>query len=248
MDADWVFGMGLVEGEEMPSPRWFAIPAKDVKVFDTWYMDGLAGTGSNDFLVENLFIPEHRALEWATAWAMSSPGSKLNTNPMYRMPPVQFLSFCVTITTVGAARGLVKDHVKRITKGRTRWGETIAQHEKSSAQVRAAKADLLVHSAELTLRDVAKQLKRLGEEGVPPDDLTRTKLIAQNAMAVQLAHDAATLLLRGAGSSVHALAASFQRLIRDLNVSSSHALSEFDEVGEQYGRALFGLTPTSPMR
>ena len=67
MNADWVFAMGLLEGEEMPNPRWFAIPASEVKVLDTWYVDGLAGTGSNDFLVEDLFIPEHRALVWAEA-------------------------------------------------------------------------------------------------------------------------------------------------------------------------------------
>ena len=248
MNADWVFAMGLVEGEDPPSPRWFAIPAKDVVVLDTWHVDGLAGTGSNDFLVRDLFVPEHRALVWAEAWICNSPGSRLNTNPMYRMPPVQFLAFCTSITPIGAVRGMIKLHRERLVSGRVRWGETVNQREKSSAQVRVAKADLLNHSAELTLRDVARTLKRLGEAGGPPDDLTRTRLLAQCAMATSLAHDAATLIARGSGASIHALSNPLQRLIRDVNVATSHQLHEFDEVGEQYGRVLFGLEPNSPIR
>jgi alkylation response protein AidB-like acyl-CoA dehydrogenase len=248
MNADWVFGMGLVEGEEIPNPRWFAVPAKEVKVLDTWYVEGLAGTGSNDFLVEDLFVPERRVIVWGPSVNMASEGSKLHANPMYRMPPVQFLSFCVTLTTVGAGRGIVKAYRESVMKGRARWGESVKQHEKPAAQIRVARADLLAHSAELTLRDMARGMMRMAEGSMPADDLNRTKLVAQAAMAANLAHESATVALRGAGTSVHALAQPFQRLMRDINVSSSHAVSEFDEVGEQYGRCLFGLEPTSPMR
>jgi hypothetical protein len=247
MNADWVFLMGLVEGEDPPSPVWFAIPAGEVVVFDTWHVDGLAGTGSNDILARNLFVPEHRALDWAGVWSCNSAGSKLNTNPMYRMPPVQFLSLCTSLAPIGAVRGLIKLHRERLIGGRVRWGETTNQRDKSSAQVRVARADRLAHCAELTLRDVARTLQRLGETGAP-DDLTRTKLLAQNAMATSLAHEAATLILRGSGSSVHALSNPFQRLVRDINMATSHQLHEFDEIGEQYGRMLLGLEPNSPVR
>jgi hypothetical protein len=166
---------------------------------------------------------------------------------MYRMPPVQFLSFCTSLTPIGAVRGAIKLHRDRLINGRVRWGETMSQREKSSAQVRVARADMLAHSAELMLRDVARTLKRLGESG-PPDDLMRTRLLAQNAMATSLAHEAATLILRGCGSSIHATSHPLQRLFRDINMATSHQLHEFDEIGEQYGRVLLDLEPTSPIR
>jgi 3-hydroxy-9,10-secoandrosta-1,3,5(10)-triene-9,17-dione monooxygenase len=247
MNADWVFAMGMIEGQDPPSPRWFAIPAEEVVVLDTWHVDGLAGTGSNDILVRDVFVPEYRTLIWADAWNCRSPGSRINSSPMYRMPPVQFLAFCTSITPIAAVRGMIKLHRERLMNGRLRFGETVNQYEKSSAQVRLARADLLNHSAELTLRDVVRALKRLGESD-PPDDLTRTRLIAQCAMATSLAHEAATLIARGAGASIHARSNPLQRLIRDVNVATSHQLHEFDEVGEQYGRALLGLEPTSPQR
>jgi alkylation response protein AidB-like acyl-CoA dehydrogenase len=247
MNADWVFAMGLVQGEDPPSPRWFAIPAREVVVLDTWHVDGLAGTGSNDFLVQDVFVPEHRTLIWADVWSCNSPGSKLHTNPMYRMPPVQFLAFCTSITPVAAVRGMIRLHRERLIAGKTRWGESVNTRDKSSAQVRVARADLLNYSAELNLRDIARTLTKLGHES-SPDDLTRTRLIAQCAMATSLAHEAATTIARGSGASIHALSNPLQRFIRDVNVATSHQLHEFDEVGEQYGRALFGLEPTSPIR
>lgn len=248
MNCDWVFAMGLLQGEDPPAPRWFAIPSTEVTVLDTWYVDGLAGTGSSDFLVKDAFVPEHRALEWVSQWSGSSPGSKLNHSPMYRMPPVQFLSFCTSITPVAAVRGMLTLYRETQLEGRVRFGEQLKQYEKSAAQVRFARADRLNHCAELTLRDLARELKRLGEAGPPLDDLTRTRFLAQCAMATSLTHEAATLIIRGAGASSHALANPLQRLFRDVNVATSHQLHEFDEVGEQYGRALFGLEPTSPVR
>jgi alkylation response protein AidB-like acyl-CoA dehydrogenase len=247
MNADWVFAMGLVQGEDPPSPRWFAIPAREVVVLDTWHVDGLAGTGSNDFLVQDVFVPEHRVLVWADAWSCNSPGARLHSNPMYRMPPVQFLAFCTSITPVAAVRGMIKLHQGRLAAGKVRWGESVNQRDKSSAQVRMARADLLNHSAELNLRDIARTLMNLGGAG-SPNDLTRTRIIAQCAMATSLAHEAATLIARGSGASIHALSNPLQRFIRDINVAVSHQLHEFDEVGEQYGRVLFGLEPISPMR
>ena len=104
---------------------------------------------------------------------------------MYRMPPVQFPSFCVTLTTVGAGRGVVKAYRESVVKGRQRWRETVKQHENPAAQVRAARADLLAHSAELTLRDMACGMMRMAEGSLPANDLNCTKLVAQAASSVR---------------------------------------------------------------
>jgi alkylation response protein AidB-like acyl-CoA dehydrogenase len=248
MNADWVFVLAVVEGSEPPIPYWLALPAEEVTVLDTWKVDGLAGTGSNDIVIEDAFIPEHRALDWAKAMSCMAPGSELNENPLYRMTPVQFLSVCTAIPAIGAAKGLVKSHCDRMIAGRLRYGSTTPQAENSAAQVRAARADLLAHSAELALRDAARRIDAIARSGESPGDRERTGLIAQCAHASGLAQQAATTVLQGAGASIHALANPMQRMIRDINVATSHQLHEFDEVAEQYGRTLFGLEPNSVMR
>lgn len=49
-------GNPIIEND-MPAFRSFIFPVKEVTVFDTWHVLGLNGTASNDFEVNNLFVP-----------------------------------------------------------------------------------------------------------------------------------------------------------------------------------------------
>ena len=42
--------------------RVFLLPASDYTVIDTWYVSGLAGTGSKDVVANDVFVPEYRTL------------------------------------------------------------------------------------------------------------------------------------------------------------------------------------------
>ena len=61
MHAQWVIVGSLVpQAEGAPDFRFFAVPASDAKVEDTWYVDGMVGTGSNDLVIDGAFVPaEH---------------------------------------------------------------------------------------------------------------------------------------------------------------------------------------------
>ena len=61
MHANWVLLNGLVAGDGPPDPRLFLAPIGDIRVEDTWFAAGMEGTGSNDMVAENLFIPEAAA-------------------------------------------------------------------------------------------------------------------------------------------------------------------------------------------
>ena len=58
MHADWILLAGIVEGSgEM---RMFILPRDEVEIIDTWQVDGMAGTGSNDMQVRDVFVPARR--------------------------------------------------------------------------------------------------------------------------------------------------------------------------------------------
>jgi alkylation response protein AidB-like acyl-CoA dehydrogenase len=245
MNSNWTLvQLGVQDEDFMTELRWMAIPSTEVTALDTWHMDGLAGTGSNDILVEDVFVPEYRTVRWIDIMGGVSPGSQINDNPMYRTPPIQFLAFNTTIPAIAATRGLVEMYRERMVS-RTRYGAPSAQLAKSTIQVRVARADLLVRSGEMALRDVARTLTDTVKRGAALGETERLRLLAQCAHATTLAHEAMTLIAVAVGSSVHALTNPMQRMIRDINVAKSHQLHELDEMAEHYGRSLFGLERTT---
>jgi alkylation response protein AidB-like acyl-CoA dehydrogenase len=59
MHAAWIMLQAFEEqAGGPPIPRKMMIPAGQAKVIDTWHMAGMAATGSNDIVVEDVFVPE----------------------------------------------------------------------------------------------------------------------------------------------------------------------------------------------
>jgi 3-hydroxy-9,10-secoandrosta-1,3,5(10)-triene-9,17-dione monooxygenase len=60
--------------------RHFIIPRHEFEILDTWHTVGLRGSSSNDVVVRDVFIPEHRSITVEDLKGGSvSPGSKYNT-------------------------------------------------------------------------------------------------------------------------------------------------------------------------
>ncbi len=61
--AQWLLVGGMVppakEGAP-PKPTFFLLPRADVRLDDNWFTMGLAGTGSKNTVVDNVFVPAYR--------------------------------------------------------------------------------------------------------------------------------------------------------------------------------------------
>jgi len=77
-----------------PEVRVMLFPASACKILDTWHTTGLAGTGSHDFIVENVFVPFEES--WSFAERPHCSGS------LYRFPPL-FL-----VTHAGVPLGIAR--------------------------------------------------------------------------------------------------------------------------------------------
>lgn len=245
MDADWVLAVTTLPGEGDESQLALAIfPAEDASVIDTWNMDGLAASGSNDVTITDLFIPEHHMMFDQGVFSGKTVGARDYPEPVFHMPLITFAGFVASVPVLGAAKGLLAIS-RQLLPSRIIKGTQTALGENPAAQVRLARADLMVSTAEQIIRNVGKSGMEAGNLEELEQVTTRIRLRAQTAFAVKLCRDAAALLSEGAGSSVHRLEQPFQRMVRDLNIMSSHVGFDPDACNELHGRAILGLPPNS---
>lgn len=240
--ADWVFGTGFVEGQDMANgPTLFFVPRDAVTVHDNWYVLGQRATGSNDITIENVFVPSHRTLPVAAIMNGDSPGADLQDNPLYSRPMMP-VSLCEVMSVlVGALTGATKEFVRiNLNRLSTYTGAKAAQ--RIAVQMRMGKALAQSELLNSLLDDFIATVAKPDTTEVRGVAL-RTALKAHSALIVDMVRDGINEMVRGAGADAMRDGTLLQRYFRDITFLSLHAFFDTDAATETYGRLLLGLPP-----
>ncbi len=244
MHADWVLASAVLPNGSRPHVYFILVPAEQVDVIDTWHVDGMIGTGSNDIAMQDVFVPAHRVIDMKEMQDGTAPGCRMHSNPIFRMPMLPFLCVAAAIPAVGTARQAVQLFRERLSK-RVIIGTQSSQAEKPAAQMRLARAHVLASTAEVAIRQAAKEILALADRATPATVEERVELRCRIAYAVKLAREAVQTLAEAAGAGAHMLDDPLQRALRDINMMSCHVVYDLDTALELQGRALVGLPPNS---
>jgi 3-hydroxy-9,10-secoandrosta-1,3,5(10)-triene-9,17-dione monooxygenase len=245
--SQWIMIGGLVfrEGEDHPDMRLYLVPVSEVKQDDTWYCAGLSATGSITSVLDDVFVPEHRSVSFATLRDAHSPGSKVNTNPIYRTPFIAVHTYALLGPALGLARGGYADFTEWTRQRYLTYTQlNIAQHV--PVQIKIAEIGAQIDSAELLARR-ALATARANYTGMSME--TRTLLRRDWTYAMKTLRDAMDALIKISGSSGLMAGNAVQRCWRDVHAISSHVVMNWDVPAENYGRMAFGLplNPAYPM-
>jgi 3-hydroxy-9,10-secoandrosta-1,3,5(10)-triene-9,17-dione monooxygenase len=245
--CQWIMIGGLIfrEGEDHPDMRLFLVPVSEVKQDDTWYCAGLSGTGSITAVLDNVFVPEHRTVTFSTLRDACSPGSKTNTNPIYRTPFIAVHTYALLGPALGSARGGYADFVEWTRQRYLTYTQiNIAQHV--PVQLKVAEIGAQIDAAELLTR---RSLTTARKDYTGMTLETRTLLRRDMTYAMRMLRDAMDSLIKISGSSGLMANNSAQRCWRDVHAISSHVVMNWDVPAENFGRTEFGLgvNPAYPM-
>jgi len=248
MHADWALigAFTPVSGRDDPVLAMHIVPIEDVEILDTWYVDGMVGTGSNDIAVNDVFVPTHRHVDLSTVRDGMSPGAQWHDSAVYKMPMLPVLGLTAAAPLVGAAQSAV-DLFEQRMQGRNVYGTTTKQGERALAQSRLAHARVEVQSLTNQLMFLARQVEGWGESGEPCPDLERARMRVDLGHLVRRARNVARDVVEACGASVHYADNPLQRILRDLNTASCHTVFDLDVSTENYGRMLVGLAPNGPV-
>lgn len=238
MHCDWVIPGALEQTPEgKPDPRWFAVPLSQAKVEDTWYVDGMAGTGSNDVVIDDVYVPAERSVSMLDMSTGNGPGSLLHDGPLYHTPMLPILTMAGTTPALGQARAAVRRFRERLAD-HLRLGSRTKQGDKASAQMRLARVEVEVREAELLIRDVVADVMARRDAATMLD---RARWATQFAVAVDRCRHVIQTVVEASGAHAHFLDHPLQRTLRDVNTISCHVVFDLDGRLESFGRLLLGL-------
>jgi alkylation response protein AidB-like acyl-CoA dehydrogenase len=123
-----------------PEVRLASIPAERVTILDTWEVNGLAGTGSHDIVVEQVFVPGEYTCQFGSG---TTPQGKHFQGPLYRYPFYASVSGAVGAVALGIAQGAV-DACIELAQAKRPAGTTELLHARPLFHVRLAEAVLAV--------------------------------------------------------------------------------------------------------
>ena len=75
MDGNWLIVGCLCGPDDGIYPALALLPASDFTIEDVWQTDGMRATGSNDVVVSDAFVPEHRLARVADIYGGTAPGA-----------------------------------------------------------------------------------------------------------------------------------------------------------------------------
>lgn len=237
--SQWIMIGGLVfrPGEDHPDMRLFLVPTASLKILDTWYCTGLRGSGSNTVELDNVFVPEHRSVSFSTLRDAHSPGSQINTNPIYRTPFIAVHTYALLGPSLGLARGGYAEFVQWTRQRYLTYTQlAIAQHV--PVQIRLAEIAAQIDAAELLAR---RCLATARQDYTGMTLETRVLLRRDFTYAMRMLREALDALVKISGSSGLMDDNPVQRCWRDVHAISSHVVMNWDVPAENFGRMEFGL-------
>ena len=240
----WVGGMVFendapVMTEHGPEIHHVSLPVREGEVVDTWHVSGLRGTGSNDFAVNDVFVPEQHV------WSLFDPSGH-RPEPLYQMPVVSaFVGSTLAPVALGIARAALNELIEAAqTKVPTMSMAVLA--DRAVGQVDVARAEAKLGSARAFLYDAIDDMWDTVLVGREPTMRQRALVRMAAVNAVETGADVARTCNVLAGGGALYDTSDFQRHARDAEAMLHH-FTVSQHTWEDAGRALLGRPTLAPI-
>jgi alkylation response protein AidB-like acyl-CoA dehydrogenase len=227
--ATHIHTLGLVEGTH--EPRIFVLPVGKATLIENWDVMGLRGTGSIDYRIDDVFVPQ--AYSHPAAVKVSLRGGSL-----FNIAVMGFAVLCHSGWACGIGRRLLDELAAKARGGVGRTG-TLATSEAFHEQY--AKAEGTYRAARALIYETWRDVQATMDQGGTLDARQHTMIRLALAHATWACHEIAEFVYTVAGT-VALRAGTIQRLFRDMHAGTQHITSA-PPVIRNAGRELAGLAP-----
>ncbi len=227
--SDWALVACPVRDGELTRSYFFAVPRSAYTIAATWSSVGMRGTGSNTLILDDVFVPRHRAFDREEMMRGRPIGS---TAACHAVPLRAVSGILFAAPALGAARGAWRAWAQRVAERAVAGGQA---PRNETAHLVAARAAGEIDMAELLLKRVAETCDR-GEV----DAAAAARHPFDCALAVDVLVGVVERLFRAAGSRGQLPPGPLQRFWRDVHCLASHTALQLEPAGAGYGAHLLG--------
>lgn len=230
----WNFGSGtghsqyvaagflpLVDGEVVwasegvPDMRVAIVSRDEVTFTDGWHVQGLKGTGSYDYELHDVFVPEGRT------FPLLSREPLRGSAPTFQMGIMGPVAAGHAAWALGVARSMLDD-VRELALSKVRMGDPATLANRTSFQVGLVHHECLLDAAELLVLKAFADVEGAIAAGEPLDDQMRARMRASAVYATDASREVATWAHLAAGTSAIREGSRLERAFRDIYTGTQH--------------------------
>ena len=239
--ATWMAARAPVEqpgqNRESPqngdSPLMFLVPKSDVQMLDLWHVNGLRGTASFSFEIDELFVPE------AHTYRESQPPHE--DGPLYVIPKILLFATGFATIALAVARASLDSAIK-LSGEKAPRGDPVLLRDQPHTQRLIGEGEAVLRSAEAYLLESSgKAWQSARENGVLTiEERIQVRLAATHA--IRQASDVVNTAYSIQGSDAIFVSNAIQRRYQDMSVITQHIqgrLAHYDTAGQFF----LGLEP-----
>jgi 3-hydroxy-9,10-secoandrosta-1,3,5(10)-triene-9,17-dione monooxygenase len=246
--CEWAAVAGVVpvkNGETSPDVRMFAMPCSAYRIEDVWNAVGMRGTGSNDIVVDDVFVPQEFSVSFLdNLEGKPTEPAEHDPNNFWHSPFVIAFPLLIVGPILGMARGAYETFVPWIrSKANAYSGARVA--ELTSVQVKIAESAAEIDAAWTLVSKVLAQIRN--EQSL--DRLRslefRARVYRDYIFASQMCVRAVDRLFNASGARGLNVDNPLQRHWRDIHAATAHIGMNAEAAYESFGRTELGL-PRNP--
>ena len=236
--AEWVSAGARVSGggdgdDRHPRQLRVVMPRHKVKVHDNWQVMGLRGTGSCDFSVDDLFVPEQFA--WDATLTEPRRGGAL-----YRLGRPGFVTNEHSAFALGVGRRAL-DAVTAVAAAKMRGYNSVnLLAERPAFQRALGECDMRLRAARSLNVEILEAAWQSVCAGVTPPPALQAQLRGCATYTTDVAADVVSQAFRYGGGAALFTTSILQQCLRDINAAAQHQMVS-DTAYENHGQFLLGL-------
>lgn len=232
----WVLLGGIIPGEGY---RTFLVPRSDYEIVDTWNVMGLEGTGSNDIVVKDVFVPDYRTHKQMDGFNMTNPGYAVNDAPLYRVPWGQVFARTVCTPAIGACKEVLRLY-KGLVQNKSSGDPTKLAGDVGTNERIAAAVNSVDEMECILMRNFDKMMAaaNAGEE-IPMDD--RILYRYQSSLIIEKSMEVVDSLFSVAGGRSVFVDSEIQQKFMDIHTARAHVANNPTSFGRNLGATQLGV-------